>query len=76
MAAVVTGHHLDDGAGFAMPPCSENDAVVSPFHRQSAYGLSRQHIIPVLSFGKLQAHFFAIAFRVVAPAFADLHEQE
>ena len=35
MAAVRTGHHLKDGAGFAMPSRAKDDSFVAPFHRRS-----------------------------------------
>ena len=32
MAAVVARHHLDDGAGLAVAPRPQHDAVIGPFH--------------------------------------------
>src|SRR5690606_41324976 len=35
MAAMRAPHHLEDGAGFAMPAGAENDSLVAPFHALS-----------------------------------------
>ena len=41
MAAMRPRHHLEDGAGFAMPAGTENDAFVVPFHARSLSRLAR-----------------------------------
>lgn len=36
-------HHLEDGAGFAMPAGAENDSLVAPFHALSFSPVARRN---------------------------------
>src|SRR5690606_28908464 len=43
MPAMRARHHLEDGAGFAMPAGAENDSLVAPFHGLSLPPLRRRN---------------------------------
>src|SRR3569832_139925 len=43
MAAMGARHHLEDGAGFAMPAGAENDSLVAPFHALSFSPVARRN---------------------------------
>src|ERR1700754_4891651 len=42
MTAMAARQKLDDGGGFAMPPHSQHDAFVGPFHGADGTGLRRR----------------------------------
>src|SRR5215831_14854727 len=62
MTSMLAGHQFENGIRLPMAARPEHDPFIAPLHRA---------LIP----GEFQSHF-AVAFRIVAPAFADFHEQE
>src|SRR6476646_10111559 len=62
MAAMLARHQFEDSAPLPVALDAKHDAFVGPLHRGSGLREFQSHL--------------AVALGVVAPAFADLHEQE
>src|SRR5262245_3505627 len=65
-------HQLEDGARLPVPAHAQHDSFIGPLHRVCS---TPYYSTGILLLRELQPHL-AVALRVVAPAFADLHKQK